>query len=311
MRRVCTILAGCSAILGSPMPAAVPDSILPPVVSPIQYFRDLMAMESDAREQALAGKLPQHRETLMAKVMEYDAMPEAERESRLQRLQLPVYLLPLMQMAPGALSNRLERIPEKDRALVALRLGEWHRLSKEQQREALTNQTALQYFFRPAEAPTVRSAQWLSIWPPQLKAKLENGLRHWQSLSESERQALTAQFRQFFLLDPGGQERVLLQFTESERRSMKTTLDLFARLLDAKRQECLAGFGKFANLSAEQRDLFILNVQRWQGMTPAERNLWRRMVIRLQAPPQLPRLPSSNRAQILPDSNLVTHERAP
>lgn len=290
----------------APLPPDPATQPLPATESPVEFFRKLLSMPPAERETALAGKSAKHRETLQAKLAEYESLMPAEREARLQRLQLPAYLLPLMQMNPGARSNRLDRVPERDRLLVKTRLAEWDRLGPEQQREILGNRGALQYFFRPAETPTpvIQNANLLAIYPPGLKAKLEDGLKRWHTLDNAERDALTSQFRQLFELDPAQQEKVLQlrTFSQQERIKMKQTLTLFSRLPDQQREECLKGFRKFANLTPEQRDSFMLNVNRWLSMTPEERNLWRRLVLRLQ---QTPMPPPPPRAGGSPQTDIV------
>src|ERR1041384_2974448 len=55
---------------------------------PIDYFRQLLAMTPAEREEALASKPPHHKDFLLSKVREYEALKPEERELRLRSTQL-------------------------------------------------------------------------------------------------------------------------------------------------------------------------------------------------------------------------------
>jgi hypothetical protein len=73
---------------------------------------------------------------------------------------------------------------------------------------------------------------------------------------------------------------------------IEKTLERFARLPEAERARCIAGFEKLSSLPASERDEFLRGANRWQAMTPEERALWRRIVLRPNPPP-LPPVPTS------------------
>src|SRR5580700_2349213 len=58
----------------------IPAAIMPPPIppSPMDYFRNLMAMSPEEREKTLAGKPPEIRARIMAKVIEYAALDPRE-----------------------------------------------------------------------------------------------------------------------------------------------------------------------------------------------------------------------------------------
>ena len=84
---------------------------LPRPRSPVDLFRQLLAMTPDEREVFLTNRSPQIRAGILAKVNEYEALDPNERELRLRATELRWYLLPLLQESPGNRAARLAQIP--------------------------------------------------------------------------------------------------------------------------------------------------------------------------------------------------------
>src|ERR1700722_12619639 len=78
----------------------IPPNIIPLPVSPVVYFRRLLEMSPQQRENALAKKSPAVRVRILAKVDEYAALDPDDRELRLRATDLRWYLLPLLQAPP-------------------------------------------------------------------------------------------------------------------------------------------------------------------------------------------------------------------
>ena len=74
----------------------------------------------------------------------------------------------------------------------------------------------------------------------------------------------------------------------------------FAKLPSVQRQVCIDSFRKFANMTPEQQLQFLKNAERWQAMTPSERETWRTLVTKL---PPLP--PGFGVPQLPPASSLT------
>jgi len=92
---------------------------MPPLAkSPVESFRELLAMKPGEREQYLATRPPAIRKRFLAKIQEYEAMSAEERELRLRATELRWYLLPLMQMPATNRTAQLAAIPEADRPMV-------------------------------------------------------------------------------------------------------------------------------------------------------------------------------------------------
>src|ERR1041384_618145 len=104
---LCSI-SHCAEPIGT-VPPALPRP--PLTVSPVQTFRMLLATNEIGRAQWLARKNPEQRQHLANKIQEYEAMPAAEREERLQALQLRWYLPLLMKMKAADRAQQLARIP--------------------------------------------------------------------------------------------------------------------------------------------------------------------------------------------------------
>jgi hypothetical protein len=284
-----SLLAGPAA-WAQPLPAAAPERksapglppSLPPLSpSPLDYFRQILAMSAPDREKLLAGKAPAQRQSLEAKLREYEALAPEEREARLRALQLRWYLLPLMKMPPGNRPERLAAIPESDRKLIVERLGLWDKLPEDLQKEVLENEAIIRFFY-----PAGKGSDGTNVPPPSPQQQEQMArIARWQALSESKRDRIYEQFQKFFELDPQQKARTLDALTEAERRQMEKTLQVFEKLPKEQRDRCLSGFRKFADLSLEERQEFLKNAERWQQMSAAERQVWRRIVARVASPP--------------------------
>ena len=262
-----------------------PPPPLPPAKSPVDFFRELLAMKSAERQQALTNRAPEAQKLILAKVREYEAMRPNLRELRLRLTELHFYLLPLMRVPPEAQAAQLANIPDEDRKLVEERLREWDKLSPATQKELLDNYATIRWLEGGAEPPRPEGLQAMSAAARQT---LEPGLRKWQSLSDEQRQAIMRRFNQFFELTSEEKGRVLKTLSEPERKQIEQTLDEFTKLSAVQRAQCLASFQKFVNLSPEERREFMKTAERWKLMTPDQRQAWKNLVSKL--PPPLPGL---------------------
>jgi hypothetical protein len=94
--------------------------------SPVDFFRQLLAMTPEEREEFLTNRPPEIRDRILAKVREYLALDPDERELRLRATELRWYLLPLLRESRGPIAPRAWRRSRTDlRELVASRLEQW------------------------------------------------------------------------------------------------------------------------------------------------------------------------------------------
>ena len=116
----------------------------------------------------------------------------------------------------------------------------------------------------------------------------DSGQTRLDSLSEEQRQNITAQFNQFFELTPAEKRKTLNALSDPERRQMERTLETFGQLPRAQRQQCLRAFTEFAGMSAPEKQDFLKNAERWSQMSPKERQTWRDLVTHVPEWPPMP-----------------------
>jgi hypothetical protein len=219
-------------------------------------------------------------------VREYESFPPDDRELRLRVTELHWYLRPLMTTPATNRASQLARIPEPDRELVEHRLREWDKLAPEVQKELLEHEATLSYLAQiEGRTEEVRRIILTNI-PPARRAMLEQGIKKWNSMSENERRKTLDRFDQFFKLTAAEREQALTTLSEPERRQIEKTLRTFGSLQPDQRAACMRSFAKFTSLSLPERLQFFKDVERWQQMSPGERQAWRDLVSKV--PPPLP-----------------------
>src|SRR5215208_4542955 len=81
---------------------------LPP--TPVEYFRQLLKMNSEERHKELVNRT-KTREFLESKLKEFEALSPEERENRLRTMELQWYLRPLLTGSPTNRAAQLQTIP--------------------------------------------------------------------------------------------------------------------------------------------------------------------------------------------------------
>ena len=249
--------------------------------SPVDFFRQLLAMTPDERENFLTNRPPEIRERILAKVGEYEALDPDERELRLRATELRWYLMPLLRESPTNRAARLAQTPPDIRPLVQDRLQEWEILPPQLQQEFLENERILRYFAHVD----------VSNGPPEDVRHHEPSDAdrvHWEAFSEAERRQITAGFNQFFELTPDEKRETLSTLSDTERRQMEKTLQAFNKMPPTQRAECVNSFAKFASMSVSEQAEFLKNAARWSQMSPAERHAWSDLVTHVPEWPPLP-----------------------
>ncbi len=262
---------------------------LPHLKSPVDLFRELLAMTPAGRENYLTNRPPGIRARILAKVREYEALDPNERELRLRATELRWYLLPLLHESPTNHATRLAAIPDDLQPLVKNRLRQWDILPPPLQAEFLESERTLRYFTHvdPSNSPPL----------PPLPQDQRGGrgphrpdLSRWDTLSEEQRQKIAAQFSQFFELTPVEKKKTLNTLSDAERQQMEKTLETFGKLHPAQRVRCIRAFTEFAGLSVQEKQDFLKNAQRWAQLSPKDRQTWRDLVTHV---PEWPPLPSA------------------
>ena len=267
---------------------SVPTNLMPPPPmsrSPVNVFRQLLAMSAREREVFLTNKPPAIRAGLLAKVHEYQSLGPDERELRLRATELSWWLLPFFHEPATNHAARLALVPEDLRELVQARVVEWEILPPQLQREFLANERALRYFTHVNAAPPP---------PPQPSDSVPHSGSgdadqvHWNALSMVEREKMTAQFNHFFELTPREKQKTLNTLSPAERVQMEKTLQSFDRLPASQRARCIRAFNKFAGLAPQDRAEFLKSAERWAQMSPKDRQVWRDLVSHVPLWPPLP-----------------------
>jgi hypothetical protein len=254
---------------------------MPQARSPVDFFRQLLAMSPDERDNCLKIHPPEIRDRILAKIAEYETLDPDERELRLRATELRWYLMPLLRDAPTNRAAQLAEVPDDLRALVQSRLEQWMILPPPLQQEFLDNEPVLRSFASVDSTNAPPSA-------PEPGGPSSSDQTRWNALSENQRRQITAQFNQFFELTPDEKQETLNTLSAAERAQMEQTLQSFAKLPPAQRDECIRAFAKFAEMSAPEKEEFLKNAARWSQMSPKERQTWRDLV---QNVPEWPPLP--------------------
>ena len=291
------------------LPAQVSNGLppFPPLKSPVDSFRELLAMTPAEREKNLANRKPEARQRIVAKLGEYQSLQPDEREWRLRATELRWWLLPLMRQPAADRAAGLAAIPADLRKLVEDRLLQWDLLPPDLQKELLANEDAARLLTQIETSTAAQREAILTNLPPGRRLELQAGLERWEKMSASEQHATCEQFEGFFKLTAREQKKVLGTFTEAERQQMEQTLQSFKALSTEQRQACVRSFEKFASLSVAERQQFLKNAERWKQMSPTERADWRKLVSKVPEWPPLP--PGFNESPPLPPTTLPRSTR--
>jgi hypothetical protein len=76
-----------------------------------------------------------------------------------------------------------------------------------------------------------------------------------------------------------------------ERRQIEKTLKTYGNLPPDQRAKCARAIEKYVSLSLEDRQQFLKNAERWNLLTPSQRQSWRDLVNKLPPPPLPPDFP--------------------
>ncbi len=277
--------AAAQNVLSTPPPLSLSPgtaNIMPPKHSPVDFFRQLLAMTPDEREQYLKNHPPETRARILAKVQEYLEMDPNERELRLRATELRWYLMPLMQTAPTNRATELANVPDNLRDLVVSRLRQWDILPPPIQQEFLNNEDTLAYFSHvdPSASANGNGAAQSAV----------NGQPGGMPLTDSQRRRISEQFEKFFQLTQLEEQKTLNTLSDAERAQMEKTLQTFGNLSPQQRSECIRAYTKFAAMPPQDRAEFLKNAERWSQMSPKERQAWRDLVAQVPQWPPMPQI---------------------
>lgn len=261
---------------------------LPKTISPVAYFRELLVMSPAERAVEMSKRPAQQRAALNSKIEQYASMTPEDRELRLRATELRFFLLPLMRATPEERAAEIEHVPANIRDLVQDRLVQWNLIPPSFQEQLLQNQTTLLLFSRLNPTSDATADDLVNSLSISQQEAVADELQHWQTLPPAQQAQLLKGFTHFFALTPQEKDRTLRTLSQEERRAMEVTLNKFDTLPPSQRAACVRGFQQFASMPSTERIQFLRNVDRWQAMSPDERQEWRTVVDRLSAMPPLP-----------------------
>ena len=259
--------------------------------SPFAVFKKIVLLSESEREAAV-GKLKisseRHRKLVQAKVREYAAMPEAERDRKLDALDFRWHLMPIMKTAKTDRAKQLASVPERLRTDIERRLIGWDKLEAGVRADLLKNESFFRYLssFGRGRQSRVALTNHMEKMPTRLREGLEGRITTWRGKSKPDRRRMTRQFHQFFDMPVAEQERALSHLSSRERARMEASLAQFKDLSRAQRELVIQSFEKLANMSQGERAGFFRNTERWNDMNEGERKKWRTLVT--QMPPLPP-----------------------
>ncbi len=269
--QVVTNGAGSNAVRVPPEPVAMK--------SPVAIFRELLEMDPAERTRALADRPEESRKRILAKIREYKSLSREERELRLKVTELGYYLRPLMRTPATNRAAQVALIPTGYRDMVQVRLDKWDHLSPEAQQKLLQNEVAIRALTELTNGVSTNVVR---------SPMLYNTIRNWNRLSEKEQRELRENFDYFYQLKPAERQKAILILSKEEQQQIAVTLKRFKELTPDQRAQCVQSFEKLAAMSAAERQQFFRNAERWELMTPKEREEWRTLV------KTAPLLPSGN-----------------
>lgn len=269
---------------------------LPP--SPIAEFRGWLKQSPEERRVALSKRSEKARQILEQKIEEYSALPQAERDRRLNATELQWYVTRLLPLSADRRAAAMQQVPVLWQPMVMERLSAWDKLSPQLQSEAWQHKIVREYLSAPAD----QQATFMKTLSDQERNALTQRLDQWRILPATERRRLDERVDEFFKMQPEKQQQALNSFSDVERQNMEKTLQAFRALSAEQRELCVKSFAQFANkfaaMSRPEQIAFLKNAERWQAMSQNERDMWRKVVAivppmpptPIQAPP-LPTLP--------------------
>jgi hypothetical protein len=255
----------------------------PATNSPVDLFRQLLALSPAAQKEFLAARAPETQRRILAKLREYDSLNPTQRELKLRATELRWHLLPLLSTPATNRAAQLAPIPESVRQPVADRLRAWDKLDAAAQKELLENEATISYFTQVENGTPEEKRALLQGISPARREKLEAGIATWQLLPPPLREQRLARFNRFFELTTDEKEKSIAALTEAERQQLEKILGKFDRLSKADREAALKSFSGFTAMSVEERQQFLKNAERWRLLSPDERQAWRELVQKLPA----------------------------
>ena len=209
--------------------------------SPFAKFKLIVALPEAQRAlaiQELNVSSERHRKVVQAKLSEYAAMPEAERNRKLDALDFRWHLVPLMKMNQAERGTRLASVPERYREDINHRLAGWDDLEARTRAELLKNESLFRYMssFGRGRESRIALTNHIGKMPAKLRESVEKRIADWRGKPKQDRRQMTHQFHRFFDLRPTEQEKALRHLPRRERAKMEASLRRFKSMSTSQRE---------------------------------------------------------------------------
>ena len=283
-----------SAVTLAPGKSRTFPNLNPPPLPPVAQFDRLLRASPEERTNQLAGKSSVARGLILRELAQFDQLSGIEREQRVLQLrvaQLRYFLRPLLRADTESRPRLLASAPVEDRVLLESRLAVWDKLPVTAQQEVLDSDKALQHFVRQASTNASQAGGGHGV-ALSVPADVQQSWSRWQALSPEERARREGTFQRFFNLSADEQIRAIGGLPAAERQRMEYALTRFNQLPPERRDLCVQNFDRLARLSEAERAAFLRNAAKWEAMTQAERDAWRRLVVSVPPPPMPPMPPT-------------------
>ena len=257
--------------------------LTPVMISPVQKFRELLAMTPEARIQSLSNRPPEIRLRVLAKLTEYEALPAHERELRLEQTHLRWLLLALVNLTPDQRSAQLSLLTGEDRQLITPRLAQWDQLPADVQHQVLEYEHAIGQISKGTQ-PVPNTNSTSPPEPPAPPTVLVNFLK----LPLEQRKEIFVNFQKFFRLSDFEKQKTLATMHGSQREKTELAFASLKGLTDEKQREILEQVRSFSEMSESARREFLHNSERWRALTAVERQAWRQLMNRSKPLPPMP-----------------------
>lgn len=251
---------------------------MPLAHSPIDFFREMLAMNESQRQEALNHRSSRQQEVLMAKLAEYEAMPDIEREVRLEVTELHYYLMPLLKESADQRESRLKAIPSGKRLRVLRRLKQWDSLTSSVQQQLLANQQVMNWFIR-------QEIEW-KVPPPLPRSPLRLPFpENQRKFSQEQAQRMEGVFQQFVELPETEQKRSLAGLPGDQRKRILQAANELSEMPSPVRRKCINSYIEILAMSKAEQVAIMRKVAQWQSLSLEEKHALRSFV------PQVPPLP--------------------
>lgn len=267
-----------------------PEPPVPPAIdrrmSPVDYFRCLLATKPEEREAVLAGRSDSQKKLLLAKLREYEQLPPDIRELRLRHTQLRWHLLDLMKMGPQDRTDRLSQVAAADLPLIEEWLRRWDALAPETRKVFLENERSVAMYLEKQPAPPKPPTHSSDF--PNRQNRLDEELARWEALPARQKQEQCDLFHEFFELGDKEKQQTLQKLPESQRQRTEVAMQEFAKLPSDQRDKRLESLRRLVSMNAIDRQRFMGSAVQWKTMTIEEQEVWRKSVGKLPPLPPMP-----------------------